>query len=163
MKYLHIVEYSTLIPYKIPIKESKDFDLYIDDSIIRSSVVSGKSKVSEKYSTDILQDTVLDEKFLPLEDVIVYDDIDIRNNDQKVAYVYECPVCFNITITTDPNFDFCTHCENSKFTPKLVGLINIEQMEEIAVNENDTSSYVQIKNDKIIYKSSPTKRKEKSS
>lgn len=39
--------------------------------------------------------------------------------------------------------------ENDKFAPVVVGLINVEQMEEIAIEDADISTYILVKDGKI--------------
>lgn len=147
-KYLHITEYSSLIPYKLPCKKDNEFDLKIDNNIIRTSVNNYKTCISESYLSD---DITLLEQTIPLDNIIIYDDIDNLNEDQKLAYVYECPICLNTTITSK-KLDFCPHCENTKFSPEVIALISTNQMEDIALNQSDVSTLYLIKDDKVILK-----------
>ena len=95
------------------------------------------------------------EKSVPLDKVIICDDLDIANEDQKLAYVFECPICLFTVISTNPGLDFCPHCENTKFPPKVVALMNVAQMEDLATEEDDLTTFVQIKDGKVIYQDMP--------
>lgn len=145
-KYLHIIEYSSR---KIPNKKDYEYDLITaEGNIIRSSVDKYKEKIKENFD-NVYNDSIIEEKTFPLNKVVIYDNYDLVNEDQKVAYVFECPVCLEKTITTDPTYSYCAHCENDKFAPVVVGLINVEQMEEIAIEEADISTYIFVKDGKI--------------
>lgn len=158
-RFLKITEYSSFMSNKIPERKTTDFDVQLDTgSTIRTSIVDSKSKVCEAFSNDPLDDNIIEEKFFPLDELIIYDDLDITNEDQKVAYVYECPVCFYKTVTTDPQYNFCPQCENSKFTPEVVGLIPLAQMEELEANDKDVTVF-QLKDDKLVYKYKPKEKK----
>lgn len=145
-KYLHITEYSSR---KIPNKKDYEYDLTtLEDNIIRSYVDNHREKIKENFD-NFYNDSIIEEKTFPLNKVIIYDNYDLINEDQKVAYVFECPVCLEKTITTDPTYNYCAHCENDKFAPVVVGLINVEQMEEIAIEDADISTYILVKDGKI--------------
>lgn len=162
-KYLHITEYSSLVPYKIPQKKPNEHDLVLDTSIIRSSFDDNKCPIRESLDT-VFDESKLVEKTIPLDDVIIYDNIDMANEDQKLAYVFECPICLEKTITTDPTFGFCPRCENNTFPPEVIALINVSQMEELAVDNPFLSTLIQVKGNKIIFKEEPKsikKEKEK--
>lgn len=153
-KYLHITEYSSLIPYKIPNRKVNEYDLEYNGNIIRTSVDTNKEQIKESLDT-IFDESKIYEKTIPLDDIVIYDNLDIINEDQKVAYIFECPVCLEKTITTDATFNYCPHCENTKFQPLVIGLMNLSQMEEIAVEDADSSSYIQVEGDKIVVKLLP--------
>lgn len=154
MKYLHIIEYSSLVPYKIPESKGNRFSLVLQDSVIQSYVDDVKTRVMESIDY-IMDDAKLSEVTVPLDNVIIYDNLDLDNEEQKLAYVFRCPVCQSVYISTNPTEDFCFICENDKFSPELVGLINVGQMEKIAVDENDVSTLIQIKDGKVVYKDEP--------
>lgn len=159
-KYLHITEYSSLIPYKIPNKKENEHEFEFDGSVFRSFIDSHKEPIKESYGYYLPNEAELEEKTIPLDDIVIYDVLDLNNEDQKVAYIYECPVCLEKTITTTPILEFCPHCENAKFSPQVIGLINIAQMEEIAIDNADTCYYVQVKDNEVIVKEEPEKEKE---
>lgn len=155
-KYLRITEYCTHVPYRIPKIEKGQFDLTIDDDLIRSSVVTdqdSKSLISEGLHS-VYNEALLSEKEIPLSNVFIYDDIDV-DYEQEIAYVFECPICLTTTITSKQNLDFCPYCENNKFPPNLIALVNTKQMEDIAVEHSDVSSLAVVKDNKIIFKDRP--------
>lgn len=154
MKYLYITEYSLDLKYKIPERKNNEFDLIIDNNLIRTTISNNQQKIKENFDY-IYDESKLDEKVIPLNKVIIYDDIDMNDEEQEVAYVYICPICQNVTITDRPNLDFCTICENTNFPPELYALINLKQMEDIAINNSDISEYIQIKDDEIVFKDAP--------
>lgn len=156
-KYLHITEYSSSIPYKIPKKKSNEHDLEFNGNIIRTSVDTNKERIKENFDylfdeSKILEDTI------PLKDIIIYDNKDIENEDQKLAYVYECPICLEKTITTDSKFNYCPHCENDKFLPQVIGLIHPDQMDEIAIDNSDISYYIQVEDGNIVIRKEPKEK-----
>lgn len=158
-KFLHITEYSSLKPYSLPVKSSNEFDLTIDNSIIRTYVDSNKNRIKENF--DIIYDSSkLEEKTIPLDQVIIYDNLDLVNDNQQIAYIYECPICFNKTITTDFNLEVCPHCENPKFSPEVIGLMNTKQKENIAIYDDDVSTLIQVKDNKVVFKDLPKEVKD---
>lgn len=157
-KYLYITEYSNLLPHKVPVKESNEYDLKQKDSIIRSSI--------KDYDINSVSDnstySILDEKIIPLDKVFIYDDMDVelpKDSEQQIAYVFECPICLDITITTNKDYNFCEHCENTKFLPKLIALINLEQMENIAIEDKDISEFILVKDNKVVFEDRKNKQK----
>lgn len=153
MDYLHITEYSKYAPkHKIPERKKNEYDLIINDSIIRTSIDNCSYKIKESFD-NIYQDSIVSEQSIPLKNIFIYDKLDVIDADssnQKLAYVFECPICLDIVITTDKNYSFCEKCENTKFPPKVIALINLEQMEDYAVEHKDCN-YVQVKDDKVVY------------
>lgn len=157
-KYLYITEYSNLLPHKVPVKESNEYDLKQKDSIIRSSI--------KDYDINSVSDNstynILDEKIIPLDKVFIYDDMDVelpKDSEQQIAYVFECPICLDITITTNKDYNFCENCENTKFLPKLIALINLEQMENIAIEDKDISEFILVKDNKVVFEDRKNKQK----
>lgn len=157
-KFLHITEYSSLIKHRVPERKENEFDLCLGDNIIRTTVNTNREQIKERYYNS----SVIEEKTIPLDSVIIYDDMDILDEEQLIAYVYECPICKTITITTNPNYDFCNNCENTIFLPEVYALINIKQMEDIAINNSDISDYIRVKGDEIIFRDSKDDKKVKS-
>lgn len=153
-RYLHITEYSSLIPHKIPNRKSNEHDLEYDGNIIRTSVDINKEQIKENFD-NVFNESKIYEKTIPLDDIVIYDNLDLVEENQKIAYIFECPVCLEKTITTDATFNYCPHCENTKFQPIVIGLMNLSQMEEIAVEDANSSSYIQVEGDKIIVKLLP--------
>ena len=152
-KYLHIIEY--LKNCKIPERKEKEFDLDIDShSIIRSSVIAAdydkcKEQVKEDYTDYLYKESELDNYVLPLDDVIIYDNIDVDET-QEIAYVFECPICLSKTITSDSELDFCPQCENSDFPFNLLALINTKQMEDLAINNDDITNVILTKDNNFL-------------
>lgn len=153
-KYLHITEYSSLIPHKIPNRKSNEHDLECDGNIIRTSVDTNKEQIKENFD-NVFNESKIYEKTIPLDDIVIYDNLDLVEENQKIAYIFECPVCLEKTITTDATFNYCPHCENTKFQPIVIGLMNLSQMEEIAVEDANSSSYIQVEGDKVVVKLLP--------
>lgn len=161
-KYLHIIEYSKL-NNKIPKKESFENEFTIGNSLYRTSIVSSdkstKEEIKESLNNDsfynIYNENKLSEDIINIDDVIIYDDIDIKDKNQKLAYVFECPVCLYKTITTDKDLDFCPQCENVTFPFNLIALINTEQMEDIAIDNKDISKLIIVKDNKIVFEDKP--------
>lgn len=153
MKYLHIVEYSKY--GKIPVKESFEHEFKTTDgNIVRSSVVKDKENKNYDSFEDIINtynklSGVVEDKTISLKDVIIYDNLDIDNLDQKLVYVLECPVCLNRTITSDSKIDTCPQCGNSDFPFIVKALINQEQMEELAIDNDDVTTLIIVKDDEI--------------
>lgn len=147
-KYLHITEYSSNLKYKIPNRKHGEFDLELKDSIIRSKLDEFACPIRESFDT-LFDQAKLEEQTIPIDDVYIYDDLDIEDDDQKIAYVFRCPICGRLTIQTNPNLDSCLQCEEQIFKPEVIGLINRDQMEDISINNSDVSTYIQIKNGKI--------------
>lgn len=150
MKYLHILEYSKFSNF-LPILESFEHEFTINNSIFRTSIVESDSKEKIKESFNpIYNNQKLDEEIIPLTDVVIYDNIDVIP-EQKLAYVYQCPVCLNVTISSDnKTMEYCPQCENSTFDFDLIAIINTEQMEEIAINEKENTSLVLVKDDEVV-------------
>lgn len=155
-KYLKITEYSKYSKNMLPNLNGKfEHEFELGDSIIRTSVFSEKDRIYESYNTAVinkLNELKIEENIIPLKDVVVYDEIDISDNEQKLAYVFECPICLYKILTTQSNVDTCPICENTNFPPRVIALINQEQMEDIAINNKDTSSLLLVDNDSIVYK-----------
>lgn len=151
-KHLHIVEYSRF--GKIPVKESFEHEVTLDNgNIIRTSVhndveendyISDVDRIINVYNNE----SKIEEKNIDLDNVIIYDNLDIESP-QSLAYVYECPICLNTTITTDPEIDMCPQCGNKKYPFNVIALINTNQMEEIATEDDDVSSLIIIKDNKL--------------
>ena len=152
-KYLHIIEYSK--DHKIPKRKENEFDLNIDNhSIIRSSIVIDnynkcKEQIKEDYTDYFYKDSELDNYVLPLNDVIIYDNFDVDET-QEIAYVFECPICLSKTITSDSKLDFCPQCENSDFSFNLLALINTEQMENLAIDNDDITKVILTKDNDFL-------------
>lgn len=145
-KYLRTIEYSPL--GKIPKKEEKEFEFIYNNSIIRTKVFNNDSKTKIEESIDsYYNNSIIDSNVLCIDDVIIYDDININDN-QELAYVFECPVCMYTSITSDKDMDFCPQCENTNFPLKLISLINIDQMNDIAINDKE-STLIVVNDDKI--------------
>lgn len=150
-KFLHIIEYSGSSPkYKIPDKRSFEYDINYNGNLVRTFVDSNRDRIKESLDY-IYDESKVAEKTIPLKDVIIYDNIDYKE-DQELAYVFECPICLNITITSDAGLDFCPHCENTKFAPNVIAILNIEQMDNIAIENKDVSGLIIVKDDKVIYR-----------
>ena len=146
-KYLHIIEYSKL--GKIPKKESFEHEFKYLNSIFRVSVKKAENKEMVKESFNpYYNSSKLDEKIFELKDTIIFDDIDILD-EQELAYIYECPICLYKIITSSNNIDFCPQCENTQFPFNLIALLNTEQMEELAIDNKDVTSLVILKDGKI--------------
>ena len=75
--------------------------------------------------------------------------MDVLNDNQKLAYVLECPICLHKIITSDNNLDYCPQCENIQFPLDLVALINTDQMEELAIDNKDVTTLVIVKDGEI--------------
>lgn len=161
-KYLHITEYSSMIPYKIPKIKIGEHDLEYNGNIIRTSVDTYREPIKEHFDY-LSNDSKIYDKTIPLDNVVIYDEIDMENENQEIAYVFECPVCLEKTITTNSVLESCPHCENNKFAPQVIGLMNVSQMEEIAIEDADVSYYIQVEDGKIIIKSQPEEVREKES
>ena len=148
-KYLHITEYSKF--GKIPQKQNNEYDLFYGNSIIRSGIVKNKTKEQIKESIDPYYNmSKLEENIIDLNDVIIYsynDDIPTKI-EQKLSYVYECPVCLNVIITPDSDFDVCPFCENMQFPFNLIAIINNEQTKDLS--QDDEIKSIKLDNDKII-------------
>lgn len=153
-KFLRIIEYSML--GKIPAKESFEHEFIIGDKLFRTSVCEAEDKEQIKENFDpYYNDSKLEEKSFALNDVLIFDDLDVQDPAQKLVYVFECPVCLNKIITTEDDFDFCPQCEQEQFPFDLIALINTEQMEELAIDNPDVTTLVLIKDDEIVFKDTP--------
>lgn len=142
-KFLHIVEYSTLIKYKIPERKRNEYQIKIGESILRSYIDDNEHIICDD---SIYNDSKLCEKTIPLDKIIIYDDFDvIEDKDQKLLYVFECPICFNTIISFNSDLELCEICNNSLFKPKLVALLNNEQYEDIS------KQIKQLEQDSITY------------
>nr|CAI9751327.1 hypothetical protein DGKKSRWO_DGKKSRWO_CDS_0047 [uncultured phage]CAI9752193.1 hypothetical protein CVNMHQAP_CVNMHQAP_CDS_0047 [uncultured phage] len=149
-KFLHIVEYAKGM--KIPEKLDEEYEFYYCNSIFRTSIKEASSKEKVKESFDPYYNNVkLDEQVIDLGNILIYDNIDIKD-DQTLAYVYECPVCLNKTITSDKNLDYCPQCEQTKFPFDLIAIVNTDQMEDIAIKNDDVSTLIIVNGDKIVFK-----------
>lgn len=165
-KFLHITEYFN-IPNKLPIKRNNEHSFKLDDKIFYTSVVTGddyatKEQIKESYKNDtIYNDSIVDTTILPLDRVIIFDDLDI-DPAQKIVYVFECPICLYTVITSNKDFDFCPQCENTEFPFILKALINTEQMEELAIDNSDITTLVIVKDGtiKLVCEPEPEKEKE---
>lgn len=151
MKYLHIIEYSKY--GKIPVKESFEHEFKtVDGNTIRSSVIDDKK---DNYCSDFdnIINTynklsgVVEDKTISLKDSIIYDNLDINNPKQKIVYVLECPICLNCTITSDSKIDTCPQCGNNEFSFNVKALINQEQMEDLAINNDDVTTLIIVNKD----------------
>lgn len=161
-KYLKITEYSSLLRDKIPIKESNEFDLEHDGDIIRTSIIKHDDNIMRSMQDEMTNgldslhnEAKFCEKSVPLDKVIILDDVDMANENQKLAYVFECPICLHTTMTTTPNLTFCPYCENTKFPPKVIALMNVAQLEDLVTEEDDVTTFVQVKDGKVIYQDMP--------
>lgn len=152
MKRLHITEYSKFC--KLPIKESYEHDVKLSTgNIIRTSV----QKDNEEYKTDInkIIDTynkvtnVVEDISIPLTDIIIYDNLDIADPDQELAYVLECPVCLNTTVATNHKIPACPQCGNAEFPFTVKALVSLDQMEELAIDNKDETSLIIIKDGEV--------------
>lgn len=156
-KFLRIIEYSTL--NKIPVKESFEHEFIIGDKLFRTSVCIAESKEQVKENFDpYYNDSKIEEKAFDLNDVLIFDNLDIVDPTQRLVYVFECPVCLNKTITTEDDISFCPQCEQEQFPFNLLALINTEQMEELAIDNPDVTTLVLIKEDKIVFKDTPKEK-----
>lgn len=153
-KYLHITEYSSLIPYKIPKCKCEEHRFKYGESVIKSFIDNNKTIIKESFDT-IYNDSVILEKSIPIDKIIIFDDLDVEDEEQTMQYVFECPVCLYNIVTTKQNIDFCPYCENDKFPPELIALINKEQMEELAVENADYTTLIQVKDNNIVFKDEP--------
>lgn len=159
MEYLHIVEYSSAMPKRIPKIKAGQYEYKVGESVFHAFIDKYRVRIKEDLDTTMMEDEVkLDENTIPLDDVILVDDVNIDKETQKLAFVFECPVCLSKTISTNSQFDFCPHCENPRFSPEVIGLISVPLMEDIAVNHPETNTLIQIKDDKVVFKD--TKKEE---
>lgn len=149
-KFLKITEYIT--NNKLQNKKDNEFEFNIDGHLIRSCVCQGEDKeiVKESFTNYQDQDKEIENTILPLNRVIIYDNKDI-DLDQKLAYVFECPVCLTTIITSNKDLDYCPHCENVTFPFELLALVNTEQMEDIGIEHSDISDLIVVKDNKIEF------------
>lgn len=152
MKHLHIVEYSKY--GKIPIKEEYEYEFKANNgNIIRSSILDDKKDYTNYEDVIVtynkLSSGLVDEKIINLNDVIVYDNLDIKDDTQKLVYVLKCPVCLNRTITSDSKIETCPQCGNSSFDFLVEALINQEQMEDVAIENDDVSTLIIVQDSEI--------------
>lgn len=150
-KYLHITEYSSLIPHKVPDCKKNEHSFKYGESIIRSFIDSERKIIKESFDS-IYNDSIITEKSIPIDKIIIFDNIDIKDDEQEIQYVFECPVCLYNIITTDKHIDFCPYCENDKFPPQLIALINKDQTEELTVDNADSTTFIQVKDNNIVFR-----------
>lgn len=159
MEYLHIVEYSAMRPTRIPRLKFRQFRYKIGESVYHAYIDNSRVRIKEDFDKPLEEDSKISEDTISLDDVILVDDLDLDKESQKLAFVYECPVCLNKTITTASNYDFCPHCENSRFSPEVIGIINVPLMEDIAVNHPENTTFIQTKDGKVVFKDVSKKQK----
>lgn len=153
IKYLYIREYLKT-KKGIPIKKNNEYDLDLKDRIIRSSVIAkntyDKSIVYESINNtqdkQLYNDVTVDTVIIPLDNIILYDYLDIDRT-QKLAYVYECPICLSNIISSDKDIEYCPHCENSTYPFNLLALVNIDQTRDFSKTKDDKNISVKF-NDK---------------
>lgn len=148
-KYLTISEYLNSSSIKLPEKQNTEFEFCIKDRIYRTSVKESYEDMITYAKPEDEENSQISKKDIDLSDVIIYDNLDVIDS-QELAYVYNCPVCLSTTISSEANLDFCPSCENAKFPLELIALINTEQMEELAVDEDN--SLILFKDGKIVFK-----------
>lgn len=149
MKYIHTTEYSPL--GRIPDIKDDEYEFQHLGNIFRVSIAEGESKRQIKEQFDpYYNNSKLEEKIIPLQNVVIVDDLDIQDRTQKLVYVFECPVCLNTIVSTDPKYDWCPQCENQTYDLNLIAIINQELMEDIAIDEADDSTVMFIKDGKLI-------------
>lgn len=153
-KFLKISEYSKL--GKIPNKKDFEHEFNIDNSIFRSSVCIAENKetIKESFYDMLYNNSKIDEVIIPLDKIVIYDDLDVDKT-QKLAYTYECPVCLNKIISSDANLNYCPQCENETFPLTVIALLNIDQMEDIAINDKDVSKLIIVKDNEIKFIDEP--------
>lgn len=149
MKYIHTIEYSPL--GRIPEIKKNEYEFEYSGNIFRASIVDGESKrqIREQFDS-YYNSSKLEEKIIPFQNAIIVDDLDLQDKTQKLVYVFECPVCLNIIVSTDPKCYWCPQCENQTYDLELIAIINQELMEDMAIEEVDDSTIVFVKDDKII-------------
>lgn len=154
MKYIHTVEYSPL--GRIPPKLSGEYEFNCAGNIVRASLVEGDSKRQIKEQFDpYYNNSKLEEKIIPFQNVIIVDDLDLQDKTQKLVYVFECPVCLNTIVSTNPKCHWCPQCENQTYDLDLVAIINQDLMEDMAIEEADDSTIVFVKDGKVIKQLAP--------
>lgn len=149
MKYLRIIEYSPLTD-KLPIKEDNEFEFKYHNNIIRTKFFNEKDLIKEKVRESInplYNDTIISTETICLDNSIIYDNIDL-DDEQEIAYVFECPICMYTSISSDKDLDFCPQCENTSFPLKLIALVNTEQMQNIAIDDKETTLII-VKDGKV--------------
>ena len=151
MKYLEIKEYSSIVKNKIPEIKDKEHELILKESVIHSKIVDkDDNDMTTSLYSDMSDSIKIDDMSIPLNQVYIYDDLYIGDESQNIAYVYECPICYHTIISTEPNLETCPHCGNNRFPLDVKGLINTSQMEEIAFDNSDVSTYIYIDKDDNI-------------
>lgn len=154
MKYIHTIEYSPL--GRIPEKLDSEYEYNYGGNIFRASIVEGESKRQIKEQFDpYYNSSKLEEKIIPLKDILIIDDLDLQDKNQKLVYVFECPVCLNIIVSTDPKAFYCEQCENQTYDLNLIAIIPQELVEEMAVEESDDTTIVFLKDNKVIKRLAP--------
>lgn len=157
-KYLRLIEYSLLAPHKIPERKQGEFDCILKNSIIRTKVCDeDTARIQESFT--IYNEAKVEDRVIPLKDVIIYDNKDV-NQEQEIAYVFECPLCLNTIMSSSKDIDLCPRCENTKFVPELIALINVKQMEDIAINDKENSSLIIVKDNEIVFKDLPENKEQ---
>lgn len=152
MKYLKITEYCSAFKNKIPELKTNEHQLQLKESVVHSSIIdkNDNEPISINPYDNYFNENKIEDINIPLDQVYIYDDLSINNNEQDIAYVYQCPICYHTIISTEPNLSICPHCGNERFSFDILGLINTTQMEEIAFDNSDTSTYIYIdKNNNI--------------
>lgn len=148
-KFLYVVEYAKGL--NIPDLKFNEHETQFGNSTIRSSVEEGYTKKDIKESINTYyNNSKVEETVIPLDDVLVYDNIDADIDKQEIAYVFECPICSSVTITSEHDIDFCPQCENTEFPFNLLALIPVQQMEEIGIDNKDVSTLVLVKDDNVV-------------
>lgn len=149
MKYLHTIEYSPL--GRIPDIQDREYEFKHLGNVFRASIVDGESKRQIREQFDpYYNNSKLEEKIIPLKDIIIVDDLDIEDKTQKLAYVFECPVCLNVIVSTNPKYDWCPQCENQTYDLNLIAIVNQELVEDMAIDEADESTVMFIKDNRLI-------------
>lgn len=143
VKYLYIREYLKT-KKGIPIKRNNEYDLDFGDRIMRSSIITSdthnKSIVYESINNtqdkQLYNDVIIDTVVIPLDNIILYDYLNIDRT-QKLAYVYECPICLSNIISSNKDIECCPHCENDVYPFNLLALINIDQTRDFSKTKDD--------------------------
>lgn len=151
MRYIHTIEYSPL--GKIPKKKDNEHEFNYFGNIMRVSIAEGDSPTQIKESFNpIFNESKLEEQIIPLQNIVIVDDLDIQKPEQRLVYVYECPVCLNHIVSTDSNCYWCPQCENQTYDLNLVAIIDKELLDEMAVEDADATTIICVKGDKIVKK-----------
>lgn len=150
-KYLHILEYSSRL--KIPERKKLENEFKYLGNIFRTSVVFSESKEQIKESFNpVYNNSKIDEKIIDLDDIVIYDNIDIKP-EQDLVYVYECPVCLSKTISSEPEQKFCPQCEQDRFYLDILALINTDQLNDLkemaVVSEDNKLMFIKEEKDEF--------------